>query len=352
MPHRICIVGAGAVGSYIGGWLRHAGMEVFLFDDWRDHVDAVRSEGLAIEDIGHHLDVRALPVFTFQQLSNWEFKPDDYIFICAKLYQTAAAVAAIKPNWHDGIPVVTIQNGLVENELADAFGPSNIIGGIATGLNVELVRPGMVRRGSRRRAQTVFQVGEFESGRVERITELARILSLVDNAEVVHDLRDRRWRKLSYNALTSGLTALTRSSLHHVYNDPRAHEIMIHLGHEALLVGEAQGNGAGSLLGVASSGWLAAARADRPAKDLLLSAFLDEAKKISQHYTPGMLLDTLRGRPTEVDYFNGFIARTATRLGMAAPHHCLLARLIPDNFGSTKPYDMAELHRMCLLAQR
>ena len=46
MSKRIAVVGAGALGGYVGGWLAHSGQDVTLIDMWPEHVEAIRARGL------------------------------------------------------------------------------------------------------------------------------------------------------------------------------------------------------------------------------------------------------------------------------------------------------------------
>ncbi|HUA76803.1 MAG TPA: 2-dehydropantoate 2-reductase N-terminal domain-containing protein, partial [Acetobacteraceae bacterium] len=49
MEKRIAVVGAGAVGGYVGGHLARNGYDVTLIDPWPEHVEAIRGDGLAME---------------------------------------------------------------------------------------------------------------------------------------------------------------------------------------------------------------------------------------------------------------------------------------------------------------
>ena len=49
---RVAIVGVGAVGGYVGAHTTHAGVDVTLIDAWPDNVQAMRSQGISVSEIG------------------------------------------------------------------------------------------------------------------------------------------------------------------------------------------------------------------------------------------------------------------------------------------------------------
>src|SRR3954469_11443930 len=116
MAERIAFVGAGAVGGYSGGHLARAGNDVTLIDPWSEHVARIKSHGLHLGGTQgeHDVRVRALDISEVQSLRS---NAIDIAFICMKLYDTAWAAALITPYLAPGAIVVTMQNGLVEEEV-------------------------------------------------------------------------------------------------------------------------------------------------------------------------------------------------------------------------------------------
>jgi ketopantoate reductase len=120
---RIAFVGAGAVGSYVGGHMARAGHDVTLIDPWQENVEAIRRAGLQLGGTQgeHTVKIRALHISDAQSLAR---EPVDLAFICMKLYDTEWAVALIKPYLAAGGCVVTMQNSLVEEQVAAIMAPS------------------------------------------------------------------------------------------------------------------------------------------------------------------------------------------------------------------------------------
>ena len=88
-------VGAGAVGSFVGGLISAAGEEVILIDPWPDHVNAIKEGGLQVSGTQgeHHSRPRALHINEVQGLIK---SPVDIAFICTKSYDTAWASHLIR----------------------------------------------------------------------------------------------------------------------------------------------------------------------------------------------------------------------------------------------------------------
>ena len=215
MTSRIAFVGAGAVGGYCGGHIARAGHNVVLIDPWAAHVAAINARGLRLSGTqGEHLvRVPALDICNVQQL---EAARIDIAFICMKLYDTAWATALIKPYLaRDGI-VVTMQNGLVEEDVARIAGWGRTLGAIASTISVEAVEPGHITRTQMPggAAYTVFRVGELSGQVTPRAQHIAELLKAVDSSKVTDNLWGERWSKLVANTMTTGLSALEIGRAH------------------------------------------------------------------------------------------------------------------------------------------
>ena len=110
MIQRIGIIGAGAIGSVVGGMLTRAGRDVTLVDQWPEHVEAMKKVGLRLSGTcGEHLvPVTALHIHELQSVA----RPFDAVFIAVKSYDTEWATAMALPYLTPEGVVVDFQNGL------------------------------------------------------------------------------------------------------------------------------------------------------------------------------------------------------------------------------------------------
>ena len=159
---------------------------------------------------------------------------------------------------------------------------------------------------------------------------MAALLSAADAAAVTADLWTERWSKLAANSMTSGLSGLTGLSLKQVYSRQDTRRIAIRLAAEAIMLGEALGFRLQRLFGEAPQLWCRAAAGDARAETASLEAMAAQAATMVEGGMSGTLQDLTKGRPTEVDFFNGYIAREAAQRGLAAPTHACIAALIAE----------------------
>src|SRR5262249_17576459 len=146
MAKRIGIIGAGAIGSVVGGMLTKAGHDVTLMEQWPEHVEAMKKVGLRLSGTcGEHVvPVKALHFHEMQGLR----EPFDYVFISVKSYDTewATAMAVANLRAPSGV-VVDFQNGINDERVA------NVAGRERTPRRVIPISPGMYEPGPPLRPQ-------------------------------------------------------------------------------------------------------------------------------------------------------------------------------------------------------
>ena len=328
---RLAFLGAGAVGSYTGGMLAGAGHDVVLIDGWPEHVEAIRARGLRIVSPEGEQVVRP-EAWHLGETPRLRDRAPEAAFLTVKLYDTAWASALLAQWLPASVPVVTLQNALVEETVARAVGWGRVLGCIGGGMDVALREPGVVHRSRRRHATPapVFKVGEVHGRITPRAERLAALLADVDRAVATPDLWSVRWEKLCANAMTTGLSGLAGYSLKEVYTREDTRRLAVRLGAEALAVGEALGFSVPKLFGVPPATWIAAGRGDGPAHASCMDALAAQAASMVEGGMSGTLQDLRKGRPTEVDYLNGYVAREGERSGFPAATHLRLAAAIRD----------------------
>jgi 2-dehydropantoate 2-reductase len=319
-------MGAGAVGSYVGGMLSLAGESVVLIDPWPAHVEKIRAEGLTIEaPEGTQTSwPSALHLGEVQRLRH---EPVALGFLCTKLYDTDWATLLLLPQLAPSATLVTMQNGLIEDTVARLAGAARTLGCIADALDVALVAPGHVRRTRRRGAgdAPIFKIGELDERTTPRAEAIAALLGRIDRAAVTTRLRHDRWYKLCANTMTSGLSGASGLSLIEVLRRDDTRRIAVRLGAEALAVGRALGFTLGKLFGVAAEDWALARDGDAHALACVMDGLASQTATMVEGGMSGTLQDLLKGRRTEVDYFNGYVAEQGTSHGVPAPTHEALA---------------------------
>src|SRR5262245_47860503 len=117
---RIAIIGAGAMGSLFASHLAGAGADIWAFDIWREHVEAIRNSGLIVHRDGtsRRVDLRATSEPADAGVC-------DLAMVFVKFRQTAAAVQAARPMIGPSTTIVTLQNGIGNIEIIRNAYPDN-----------------------------------------------------------------------------------------------------------------------------------------------------------------------------------------------------------------------------------
>jgi 2-dehydropantoate 2-reductase len=323
----IVILGAGAVGSYVGGMLSLVGEDVVLLDAWPDNVEVIRRDGLVIEAPEGERKARPRAMH-LNEAHDLRRAATGLAFLCVKLYDTAWA-ATLLADVVPEAPVVTMQNGLVEETVARLVGWNRTLGAVGGTLDVALVAAGRVRRSRRRGAKApVFKIGELGGRASPRAEAIAALLQQVDTAVVTTQLWDDRWEKLCANTITSALSAATGLTMQEVYRREDTLRLAVRLGGEACAVGRLLGFAPKAVMGLAPERWEAASGGDRTATAEVEAALSSHSATMVEGGRSGTLQDILKGRRTEVEFFNGYIAERARECGTGAPTHAALATLI------------------------
>jgi 2-dehydropantoate 2-reductase len=327
---RIAILGAGAVGGFVGGHLARAGEDVCLIDPWPEHVDTINASGLRLEGTqGEHIArVKALHLEAMQTLSR---APVDIAILCTKSFDTEWATYAMAQYLGPDGFLVSMQNGMNEEQIAAIAGAARTVGCIVSTISVNCYAPGRIKRfqqpgGSR---HTVFRVGELHGRVTDRAIELASILGQIDSAAVTRNLWGERWTKLTTNSITHGILGATGLDNRSVYLERgTAHRLGIKLAGEAVAVGRALGYQIGTILGLQANDWYAAANGDASAIEVVRAGLAHWMTTLIEPSQSSVGRDVTRGRRSEIEYTNGLIVAKGTQVGVPAPTHAALTEIV------------------------
>jgi 2-dehydropantoate 2-reductase len=287
---KIGVVGAGGVGGYYGARLALAGSEVGLIARG-DHLAAIRERGLRVRADDGDFTVRVAA-----SDDPAEIGPCDAVLFCVKSYDTDQAAALLGPLLMPETGVVSLQNGVDNEEKIGArIGPERVLGG-ASFILAHIAEPGVVEQvGSVRRV--IF--GELDGSRSERVT---RLLVAFRKAEIDTDLADDirvvLWDKFAYLCALAGLTAVTRLPIDELLAVPETRNLFRQVVREVSLVARAEGVE------------LAHEIVDQKA------AF---AEALGPHSFSSLHHDLVTGHRLELDALHGELTRRAARHGIPVP---------------------------------
>ena len=242
---RIVMMGAGALGGYVGAHLALAGHDVTLVDFWHDHIETIRKNGVQLSGLTPE-ETFSVPVKTMHlhEVSSMAKQGlIDIAFVSMKSYDTDWITTLVKPYLSPTGYVVSLQNCINEETIAGIVGWGKTIGCIASAISVELYEPGKIRRQAPKASgdTSIFRVGEVHGRLTRRIEDLATMLRHVDGTKATTNLWGERWSKLSQNAMRNGLSAATGLSGREMDEIEPIRHFSMRLAGEAVEIGIALG---------------------------------------------------------------------------------------------------------------
>ena len=317
MGKKVLFVGAGAIGSYIGSFLTRAGHDVTLVDPWAEQVETIRARGIKVT--GPHDPFEARPKAV--HLNEAARLPRDFeiAFVAMKAYDTAwatqLAIRHLGPNGY----VVSAQNTWPDPTVASVAGASRSVGLIMSKIGVALWKPGEVERGMEKgqgRGHDVFRPGEHDGRITPRTTELAEMLSVIDGSQATDNLWGERWCKLCANAMGNPVQAMSGLGSLEIASSEIGRAITIHLAGESARVGVALGYKVPKFNGAPAEQWADGSR--RETYDAL-DKMLTPTSASSRNWRASMAQDVAKGRPTEIDYMNGYVVQQGRATSVPTP---------------------------------
>jgi len=295
---KVCIIGCGAVGSLFAAHLAQRGeAEVWAYDVWRDHIDAIRKNGL-------RLSGAAAFTARLNATSNAKELPRcDYGIVATKAIHTKRAITEAAHAFDDASAVCSVQNG-VGNEEIIAEHVKRVIRGTTFPAG-HPIGPGHV--GFDIKGDT--WIGPFEPTNtpMSKVEELAGLITRSGmNVIALKDARGAQWTKLIFNASTNPVGALTL--LHHgaATRFPPTGQLFNDL--------IAEGEAVAKALGIELHG--------DP------RALVQKGASAPGKHRASMLQDVLSKRQTEVDFMNGAIVKWGEQTGIPTPLNKTMWELI------------------------
>jgi 2-dehydropantoate 2-reductase len=312
---RIAVIGAGAIGSVIGGLLSKAGEDVTLIAR-KPHVDAINQNGLILDTES------GKTVIQIKAAENLDFKPD-LALLTVKAHDVESSVRKVQP-FLSSTQVVTMQNGVrSDDQAAGLLGKENIISSVVT-FNGQFLEPGKASY-SIPFSKTALLIGGPFGNKDDRLQTLSALLNKAIGTDISEDIRAAHWTKLIWN-LQTAVPAVTGLSYQDSYQYPKVRELTINLMKEGLEVIKAAGIKTGDVPGFPMEPIETMARESLPVASTLLKKMAESLGKVP---VLGSTLQSIkRGKSTEVDYLNGEIVNLGKKKGIPTPSNSLMVELV------------------------
>ncbi|HSD44098.1 MAG TPA: 2-dehydropantoate 2-reductase [Burkholderiales bacterium] len=297
---KIAVVGCGAMGSVYAARLATAGHDVWAVDSWREHVEAMRANGLRVEGASGDRTVRVNATTSAADAGEC-----DLVIIATKARDVEAAARAAQAVVGPKTLVLSIQNGLGGPDRAAAvLGRKRLAVGVVGGFGASMRGPGHAHHNG----WELVRLGELAgpvTPRLEAVAEVWRSGGF--RVKCFDDIDQLVWEKLICNVCFSGTCAVTERTIGEVMGDPDTWQVASGCAMEAYQVARKRGINLGF---------------DEPV------AYVREFGSKIPNARPSMLLDHMAKRCSEVEAINGAIPPAARAVGLAAPYNEVVSGLV------------------------
>jgi 2-dehydropantoate 2-reductase len=307
---KFAVVGAGAIGGYLGGWLAAAGEDV-TFIARGANLEAIRTRGMRV--VGEDgKEVAATSVRAFEHMR--DAGAHDVVLLTVKAHQVAPVAEDLKHLCHADTSIVTMQNGIPwwyflnhggqyggqpvrsadpDGSINRAIDPDRVIGSVVYPA-ATLEAPGVVHVVEGKR----FSLGELNGKTTPRIEAISAALTKAGfKAPITDDIRAEIWLKIWGNLSFNPISALTHATLVDLLQYPLTRELSIEMMREAQCVAER--------LGITFR--------------VGIERRIAGAEKVGAHKT-SMLQDVEAGKPLEIEALIGAVIELGKLVGIPTPH--------------------------------
>ena len=334
---KTAIYGAGSLGTVLGAYLTNSGVDVDLVNRNRAHVEALKKNGARITGtVDKLVPVKAM---TPDEMTG----PYDIIFLMTKQLNNREVVTFLKDYLAaDGV-IVTLQNGIPEDSVAEIVGENRTIGCVVE-WGATMTEPGVSMLTSDPQSLS-FHMGGMPGIPDEKIQQVKDVLEKMCPVEIETNLPGARWSKLLINATFSGLGTVIGGTFGDVTGNAQAREIAVRCMKEVIDVGRAAGVTFAPVQGkniVSLFYW------KNPVKKALAKMILPVAMKKHAAIEPSMLQDLKKGKPCEVDAINGVVCAWGKKTGVPTPVNNRIVKLIreiQDGKRETGPDNLADFRK-------
>ena len=297
---KIAVVGCGAMGSVYAGLLAAAGHEIWAIDSWRDHVEAMRNNGLRLEGASGDRTVKINATTDAKDAGVCEL-----VIVATKTMHVEGAAKASQALVGPNTTVISIQNGLGgPDTTARIIGKEKVLVGVVGGFGASMKAPGHAHHNG----WELVRLGEYSGPVTPRLESVAKVWESGGfKVKCFDDIDQLIWEKLICNVCFSGTCAVTERTIGEVMDDPDTWIVASGCAVEAYNVACARGI------------------------KLDFSDPVDYVRNFGSkipNARPSMLLDHMAGRMSEIEAINGAIPPAAKAQGIAALFNTVVSALV------------------------
>ncbi len=322
---NIVIIGAGAVGGIIAGYLSNNNYEVQLVCKHKHILESIENNGLRIEGIKENIISYPDTVLDISQINE---KPD-IVLLAVKATDVEDVAKKVLPFLKEDTAVVSLQNGICEDKIAEIIRPDRTIGAVV-GWGATMLNPGKLELTS----GGEFIIGELNGEITQRILILKSILEKVLPVEISSNIYGALFSKLIINSCINTLGAISGLYLGEMLKKKVARDVFLEIFTEAVPVAQAMNIQLEKIGGKIDP--YKFVKTEKESREKFLISLLKKhltmlAIGVKYRRLKSSSLQSLeRGKPTEIDFLNGYIVEKARENNLPVIINQRLVSLVKD----------------------
>jgi 2-dehydropantoate 2-reductase len=316
---KIAMIGAGAIGGITAAYMAAAGKDIELVCKHQETADAANGEGLLIKGVRGE---RRMHVKAVKEIENLSGKKD-VVMIAVKAYDMPDAARRALPCIKPDTLVVSMQNGICTDALAEIVGAERAVGCVIGWGATMLGRTTLDMTG-----EGEFVIGGILPGMEDKLAELKGMLETVMPTRVSPEIESELYSKMVVNSCITSLGVISGLRLGDMLKKRKARELFLGIVREAVAAAEAMNmkippyGGKLDYYALArNKNWL-----DRAKGHIIIRIVGFKYRRLKS----SSLQSLQRGKPTEIDYFNGYIAKKGADLGVPTPVNDAVVKMVKE----------------------
>lgn len=335
---KIVVIGVGAIGGPLAVNLAKDGLDLTVITKHTSLAEKIEKEGLFLQSNGKVTTARikAVPL-----ISDLEGKYD-VIFLAMKATGVLNAARAITPYLADDGVVITLQNGIVEEDVAEIVGKRRVIGA-AVATASKAVEPGVIHR----TVEGYHFIGLLDkTGNYSRLQEVGKLMEKDLPVVITDNIYGALYSKLGINAAINGLGAISGLTVGELLATEEVRHMYLELTTEVVALAKKLDIKLIQIGAIPLDDIVInkndSSNAVKDKHQKLLDALLPRLKDVKS----STLYSLENKQPSEIDYLNGYVAKKGKELDIATPYNDKIVQLVKEiesGMRSISPKNLQEL---------
>ncbi len=332
---RIVLIGVGAIGGSIAACLKKENYDITVVAKHQDYVDLIQNEGLSITGVKGSFTQTMKAVATIEELEGLY----DIALVATKAYDVKESLIKLLPFLKDNSSVVSLQNGICTDIYEEIVGKDRSVGCVV-GYGSTMTQRGHIE---------ITSTGNFVIGTISKtfkgdLNVVKQCLCTTFETEIVDNIYEFLYSKLIINSCITSLGAITGITLGEMMKHKSIRNLFLDIIKEATAVAIAKGIQIPPYGGKLN--YYKLYHRNSKIGNFINHLIIKIVGKKYRHLKSSSLQSLERGQKTEIDFFNGYIAKLGTEYKVPTPLNKALVSMIKEIENKTRTIDIKNIEEI------